>query len=662
MTLKSLLPLSLILALPCGAARHLSPSEALGGALKGKFHRIAPVADLGKYELVASSETESVYAFNVKDGGFAIISAYEDAAFPILGYSDTGSIDADNIPDGLRWFMDNVAADNIPVSKGNDYRLEDIAPLVTSRWSQDAPFNSICPVQNGTVTYVGCVATAISQILFHPSNRMQPAGEYSYAWPTYGTPISFDYDANPFRYDLMLDDYSGDFTPEQGEAVANFCHGVGVACNMDYGWMQSGCNQYDAADALIYRLGADNGMALVFRDFYEAHEWAELIHSRLAKNMPVMYIGVSTVGAHAFIADGYQGEEGDYFHINWGWGGMSDGYFLLSALLPEKLGIGGGSGHDGFNSNQMAYLDICPAKEGSKPAPTIYMTGMFCAEFEDAAEEYINFSCQHGLSSGPGIFSYALDTVYGGLGMKLVDVSTGEVSYVGQSEDLEFLVYHGYISFTIDSSAFPTDGEYIVSPVFVRDDIRYDIIQDIETRNELHLICDNGKRQFKSVDISHRVVAENLELNGISMDSDISAIEIVRSKSFPVKVDLRAQNVNYSGAVYPVLLDDNGYIAAKMSRQVFELNDGESITLEWNEKFVPTLAEGNYSFTLLNAEDLVLYELTTLPVVKTASVATVETSTNYEFYDLQGRKAAPSKGGKGIYIRKSATGTVKIAR
>ena len=43
----------------------------------------------------------------------------------------------------------------------------------------------------------------------------------------------------------------------------------------------------------------------------------------------------SSVG-HEFVCDGYDGN--GYFHFNWGWGGMSDGYFLLDALNPGAVG------------------------------------------------------------------------------------------------------------------------------------------------------------------------------------------------------------------------------------------------------------------------------------------------------------------------------------
>ena len=44
-----------------------------------------------------------------------------------------------------------------------------------------------------------------------------------------------------------------------------------------------------------------------------------------------------TTMVHAFVCDGYK--EGDYFHINWGWGGQFNGYYRLSVLSPREYGF-----------------------------------------------------------------------------------------------------------------------------------------------------------------------------------------------------------------------------------------------------------------------------------------------------------------------------------
>ncbi len=62
----------------------------------------------------------------------------------------------------------------------------------------------------------------------------------------------------------------------------------------------------------------------------------------LLPDAPILYGGQSTSVGHEFVCDGYDGN--GYFHFNWGWGGMSDGYFILDALNPNSVGTGGGAG------------------------------------------------------------------------------------------------------------------------------------------------------------------------------------------------------------------------------------------------------------------------------------------------------------------------------
>ena len=38
-----------------------------------------------------------------------------------------------------------------------------------------------------------------------------------------------------------------------------------------------------------------------------------------------------------FVRDGYDGN--GLYHINWGWSGMSDGFFALPSLKPGQVGL-----------------------------------------------------------------------------------------------------------------------------------------------------------------------------------------------------------------------------------------------------------------------------------------------------------------------------------
>lgn len=92
------------------------------------------------------------------------------------------------------------------------------------------------------------------------------------------------------------------------------------------------------------------------RSHYSYANWIELIYHELQEGRVVAYNGQSTGGGHAFVCVGYQGE--DYFYINWGWSGASNGYFKLSALDPDEQGVGGSSSTDGYNAGQNAIVGV----------------------------------------------------------------------------------------------------------------------------------------------------------------------------------------------------------------------------------------------------------------------------------------------------------------
>lgn len=141
-------------------------------------------------ELAYTMKTESgkpcFYVFNVGEHGFIFVSA-NDFMRPILGYSENGTFDIDNVAPGLTFMMsvyedaveyadDNniVAADPEIISEWKsversgrtkaDNRFETIGPLCTTKWSQSWPYNKFCPVaswDSDEHVPVGCVATAM---------------------------------------------------------------------------------------------------------------------------------------------------------------------------------------------------------------------------------------------------------------------------------------------------------------------------------------------------------------------------------------------------------------------------------------------------------------------------------------------------------------------
>lgn len=102
---KSFLFISLaaVMAAPVASARSLSPSEALDRATA---EAVMPVSRSGgSPELImtlGSDEAPAIYVFNRSGKGYMILSA-DDVAAPVIGYSDNGRLDPDNLPENLRF-------------------------------------------------------------------------------------------------------------------------------------------------------------------------------------------------------------------------------------------------------------------------------------------------------------------------------------------------------------------------------------------------------------------------------------------------------------------------------------------------------------------------------------------------------------------------------
>lgn len=332
----------------------------------------------GATQLTLASKVSGLYVFNIAgDGGFVIVSN-DDRTTPILGFSDSGSIDAGQMPENMRAWLQGYADEIAWIEKHNvtvsaaaraqrrDPAKADIAPLVTTTWNQGTPYNNSCPeYTTGRRAVTGCVATAMAQVMYYTETMAGnittsttaeiPAyktGSYQISMPAIaaGTTVNW---AN------MLNSYSGGSgTDAQKLAVAQLMLYCGCSVKMNYG-PSSGANTANVANALKSYFDYSETTKYVSRSFYTYANWIELVYNELSQNRPVLYGGQSSGGGHAFVCDGYKNENStDYFHINWGWGGSSDNYFVLSALNPHDQGIGGSSSDDGYNFGQEAVVGI----------------------------------------------------------------------------------------------------------------------------------------------------------------------------------------------------------------------------------------------------------------------------------------------------------------
>lgn len=460
-------------------ARHLTPEEALLRAESKTGSMNMP--GNAKFELSHSesvNDKDLLYVFNKGQQGFIVVSA-DDRMPALLGYSDNGNFNPENASPELLWWLSQYAEEasasfesstavnlsgNVPTRATSDRKS--ITPLVKSQWGQDSPYNLDCPEYKGKKCVTGCIATAMSQIIRYHGYPASGNDSHSYAWNN--TPLSFDYASATFDYQNLPYDYSGSETAAEKEAVAKLMYACGVAVDMDYSPNESGASDTYIAYALKHYFNYDCGIKYLKRDFFDSQEWEDLVYSEIEAGRPIIYGGRSSGGGHQFICDGY--DKDGYFHINWGWQGLGDGYFLLNSLNPEVQGTGGHAG--GYNYDQAIVCGIQPAVYGSTPWYPIYANGGITASVED--KKYIAVICD----SGRAVFNYSQQPVSVVFKVKLVS-ENGKVYYTQSDYPYSFEGIKG-LEFTGPSIfgyfQVPSDvpvGDYKCSLVFTTPEGNY---------------------------------------------------------------------------------------------------------------------------------------------------------------------------------------------
>jgi hypothetical protein len=314
------------------------------------------------------------YIYNVEhEGGFVMISG-DDRTLPIFAYSDNGRFQADSMPDNLKnWlkFYENeissaIARSTAPsaeirkawdeLSDGTVRTASPIVLLPTAAWDQTMPYNNLCPVDSGERALAGCVATAMGILMKYHQWPEKGKGSNAYITPSRQISLSADFNV-AYDWANMPDTYSRRWTLEQENAVATLIYHCGVAANMDYTRDGSGTTSWDAANALTTCFGYDKGACMVYRNLYTAAEWDDLIQQELNERRPLLYGGATKNDeGHLFIVDGYNSQ--NYYHINWGWSGLANGYYLLSSPEPQWQGAGGSKDGEGYAFEQDAIIGL----------------------------------------------------------------------------------------------------------------------------------------------------------------------------------------------------------------------------------------------------------------------------------------------------------------
>ena len=316
-----------------------------------------------------ASRSDAYYVFNNDAGGFVIIAG-DDAVTPVLGYTSTGSFDAENLPDGLKDLLKSY--ERQIAALGDNYVANQTATraaftgeklLNTAKWNQMAPFNKYTP--NNYVT--GCVATAGAIVMKHHGYPAKGTGSHSYTWN--GKTLSanfehtYDWASMPAKYDGTND--------AAFDGVARLMADLGVAVEMQYNKDGSGAYIGNLVTALQKYYGYSKLSHLMAIEDVGAEAWNGRLREEIDANRPVLYAASDPAGGgHAFVIDGYKDES---FSVNWGWGGYCDGFYKIGALNPESVGKPTG---DKYNVGQSAVFGMQPSDGTEKVSGMGFLTNV----------------------------------------------------------------------------------------------------------------------------------------------------------------------------------------------------------------------------------------------------------------------------------------------
>ncbi len=673
--LRIRIPLLLLaagLTITC-SAETLSPEQALSRVFStdAVCRNVAPAGGrmtLSHTSYVCQGTTPAYYVFDKPQGGYLIVTA-DDRLGALLADVDSGSFDMASVPANMKWWLSEYEREinwfltegpgpeqSAPVISAEapsriimQDKREDVEPMLSTKWDQSAPYNQLCPTIGDKQAPTGCVATAMAQIVNH---HQWPAthgfGQHSYTYRN--RRYFFDYENTTFDWKNMRDSYDSSIaTDKEKNAVATLMYACGVGVDMEYNDDQSGAVSFRIAPALRDYLGYPECTSLAIRDTYSLWEWEELMYQEMAGGRPVCYSGVGGLGGHQFVLDGYRAD--NMFHINWGWSGISDGYFRLTSLNPPILGTGGGGG--AFNYMQEAVVGICrPDKsEGLKPITPTYINGDFTV---GSVTNYGSEGCYLRVSfPGGGMYANVTHDLTGMFGVLITDEMENELGWFSYQE-ITFPAgnqygvsgYHSAMAFV---PQIEIEGTYRIYPAFQPEGGEWTRIPVYNGYNRfLTLYVDgNGRMTFQSNGMKE---LPELEIVDLVIPSDI-----YRGVEANLMADCLNGDASYSGQLYLYMVGTDDTPDTLLSSVFIEMTPSL-----YDLRTIPTTFDvepGEYAVYFADCLNRRISSNFTVKVLSAAEgVDTPEIdSTESQWFDLQGRPLPSRPTTPGIYIERRGT-------
>ncbi len=346
-----------------------------------------------------SNDNVIAYRYKLEPVGFVVVTA-DRSLTPILTYSYTNKyVNNEENPleqiiyhdltsrlgslseysDELRTTNNNKWNDLISgVKSGFDFEqwppegTTSTGGWLETEWSQESPYNYFCPMDlvEGSRSIAGCPSIAISMIINFTNtiNGMRFTEDERY-YHNYGG-NGFWIDDDHVTYDFLsfeaLNDYHDSIEmyfnnnqPLKYDQIAALIFGCGVAARQVYSAGMSGTFGVDQAfDALqLYGFGDAELIYDADTTFYTQ------MKDNIKSEMPVLLavLVANGPGGHNLVADGYNTD--NFYHLNFGWGGLYNGWYHVPEGLPYNLTVIEGAivdiGTRQVSVNELKKDDMC---------------------------------------------------------------------------------------------------------------------------------------------------------------------------------------------------------------------------------------------------------------------------------------------------------------
>ena len=327
-------------------------------------------------------------------------------------------------------------------------RPSTVTPLLSTEWGQTSPYNDLCPeYAAGKRCKTSCVATALAQIMHHHKYPLSGEGSKSIKW-SYGSQsatLTADFGATTYRWEEMLDNYRGSYTPTQAESVATIMYHCGIAADTEY-TPDSGAFIDDAFRAAIDHFRYSSESVLADREYFDDATWTELVFDAIAAGFPVYYGGyTASYLGHAFVIDGYDSD--GKAHVNWGFG-TGGGYYDMSSLGSYVYG-------------QSAMIFYPHGRPGQMQSWMVCSTGVSISACDITLGDK-----NSSITVKADIKNFTGTTPAVTFGLQLTD-TFGNISYAeGETLALPDNRYVSLSSFTVPTGAFTHAGTFDAVPVY----------------------------------------------------------------------------------------------------------------------------------------------------------------------------------------------------